>query len=268
MTLSDTVIATITTQAGDSRYAKAAQDYAFALSQALGARLRIIALWGEDTVPKDIDAEQVAEEAAQNIVEKAKAAGIVVVESGRGDKDGLLEEARMSDLFVVGMPTDQDLTEDDEMATRIQERERPLLHEAECSVLVVSKPPPRPIANVLVNYQGGIEGKSALRVAGELGIGCLSKVTVLSIHGDIGQASVMGQTAEEYLSVFNVAQLNVLEKEGPSDSWVDIKEVAKECQADLVILGEDPYGLLDRFLSRNIGERMAEATDLPVLLAR
>lgn len=262
------MIRTITTQAGSSVYAKAAQQYAVSISQALKAQLRIVAKWDEDELPQNVAPPSFAKQAGQETVEMAQEAGVMVLESECHEIDGLLEEAKMSDLFVVGMPTDEDVSEEDELTSDIQDVERPLLRDAECSVLVVSKEPSRPIENIMVQYQGNMEGKSALRVAGELALGYGAKVTVLSIHGDITKASKMAQIAKTYLEGYGLEHIEIIDTTGVPDSWGEVKEKATSCEADLVVFGEDPYGYLDRLLTKNIGERMADATDFPILLAR
>ncbi len=262
------MIRTITTQAGSSVYAHAAQKYAISISNALDARLRVVAKWDEDEVPHNIDTPVLAQKSAKEMVAQAKEVGVDLLESDCRHIEGLLDEARMSDLFVVGMPTDTDVANEDQLTSQIQDAERPLLHDAECSVLVVSKPPTQPINHVMVQYQGGIEGKSALRVAGELSLGCAAKVTVLSIHGDINKASKLAHMAKSYLEGYDLKQVDVVDTTGVPDSWVEIKNAAQSCQADVVVFGEDPYGFWERFLTQNTGERMADATDFPVLLAR
>lgn len=262
------MICTITTQTGNSAYAKAAQEYALSLSNSLNARLRVVTKWDDEDVPSVVNALSIAKQGAHNVAELAGQLDIPVVESDCVDQESVLGEAQMSDLFVVGMPTDADVAHDDNQTAALQDHERPLLHDAECSILVVNKPPKRSIQNILVNYQGGIEGKAALRVAGELASGSGAKVTVLSLHGDISQASKMANTAKDYLAGYDLKEIEILDETGVPESWVDIHNIAQSCDADMVVLGEDPYGVLDRLLSKNIGERMADATDTPVLLAR
>lgn len=262
------MIRTITTQAGSSVYATAAQKYAISISKALDARLRVVAKWDEDEVPQNIDAPVLAQKSAEEMVAQAKEMGVDLLESDCRNMEGVLDEARMSDLFVVGMPTDTDVANEDQLTSQIQDAERPLLHDAECSVLVVSKPLTKPLNQVMVQYQGGIEGKSALRVAGELARGCGAQVTVLSIHGDMNKASKLAHMAKSYLDGYALKQVDVADTTGVPDSWVEVKNAAQSCQADVVVFGEDPYGFWERFLTQNTGERMADATDFPVLLAR
>lgn len=262
------MICTVTTQAGESDYTKAAQEYAISISEHLNARLRVVAKWQEDVVPAPIDTPSLAKNTAEEVRERAQDVGVAVLEEECDSLDGLLDEARVSDLFVVGMPTDTDVSEGDENVHDIQEAERPLLHEAECSVLAISKPPEGKIKNILVQYQGGIEGKSALRTAGELAKGFSAKVSILTLHGDEMWALKMASFAKDYLEGYALDEIEILENAGVPESWVDVKDAAESCSADMVVLGEDPYGLLDRLLTRNLGERMAQATDLPVLLAR
>jgi nucleotide-binding universal stress UspA family protein len=44
--------------------------------------------------------------------------------------------------------------------------------------------------------------------------------------------------------------------------------VADSSKADMIVLGEDPYGLLDRFLNKTVTEEVVLATELSVLIAR
>lgn len=163
------MVRTVTVCAGEGDYAWAAQQYAIEIARWFGARLRVVSVWAAQEIPEAEIAEEGPEGLArlefQPLLARAKGAGVPVKESLRpeGPLRGLLAEARESDLLVLGMPKEGSVG-DDPVAAAILEEEMPLLRRAECMVLVVCRPL-RPIRHVLVNYQGGIEGKSALRIA-------------------------------------------------------------------------------------------------------
>ena len=88
--------------------------------------------------------------------------------------EALLAEARENDLLVIGLP-ERAKAEQDPVVAAVLQVERPLLRSAECMLLAVARPP-EPVGSLLVNYEGGIGGKSALRVAGEIAMHASAKV--------------------------------------------------------------------------------------------
>lgn len=120
----------------------------------------------------------------------------------------------------------------------------------------------------MVNYQGGVEGKAALRLAGSAAECAGGRVTVLSIAGDPAATASLTEAATDYLSAFRGVRPEALEHRGTPDSEGRILEAADEVGAHLIVLGAEPYGLLDRFLNRNIAEQVALSTERPILVAR
>lgn len=267
------MIRTVTTHAGDTHYTDAAQAHAISIAKALNARLRAIALWQEhgqgDAAGAETDKAGSAERKAEALAARAREEGLKASAVVREQHvlEGMLDESKSSDLLVIGLPTKAE-EHGHPLVAAVMAEELPLLRKSECSVLVVSRPP-RQLQNVLVNYQGGVDGKAALRIAGELAEAHKAAATVLSIHGDARQASTLTGAAANYLEGFEV--LNVLERQevGDRESAAGvILEQAASLDPDLLVLGGEPYGFWDHVLSRDTGEELALATDLPVLIAR
>jgi nucleotide-binding universal stress UspA family protein len=142
-----------------------------------------------------------------------------------------------------------------------------LLRQAECSVLMVSRTQ-RMIQTILVNYQGGLEGKMALRLAGGWGEKTSARVVVLSIDSDPAQAASLTQVATQYLKGYALAEVKTIERSGDPNSELEILDVVREESADLIVVGAEPYGLLARILDQDVAEDLALATELPLLIAR
>jgi hypothetical protein len=185
---------------------------------------------------------------------------------GEGAIDGLLAEAKESDLLILGMPTEAAAVSDP-VAEAMLHDELPVLRGAECSLLIVAEPP-RKLGRALVNYQGGIEGKTALRMAGELAERTSAGLVVLSVQRDLSLASMLTGTAEEYLKGFDLSSVECIADKDSPESESDILHFAHSVRAGIIILGEEPYGFWHRFMGQATAEEVALATRIPVLIAR
>jgi nucleotide-binding universal stress UspA family protein len=261
---------TISVHTGDSEYTVAAQEHALEMARRFGARLRAVSIWDPDDARQFPEGSEDPEELAQrkllDLARKAEKAGVFVEQSLRkeGFPKGLLSEAQRSDLLLMGMPTEGSSKEDPLVAAMLEE-ERPLLRKAECAVLVVCRPP-QPIHNILVNYQGGVRGKMALRMAGEVALRYNARVTVSSVKETPLDVRLL--MAQQYLEGFRLSAIDLEERTGNPQSETGILQVAESSKADMIVLGEDPYGLLDRFLNKTVTEEVVLATELPVLISR
>ena len=161
-------------------------------------------------------------------------------------------------------PTIQGL---DDLIEALLREDLRLLRRAECSLLVVCQPP-RPLGTILVHYQGGMEGKRALGLAGELAERHEARLVVLTIESDAVRAAELSATAQAYLGGFAVASVDAVQEKGAPDSELKVLERAETEGADAIVIGHEPYGLLHRLLSSDLVEQVALDTHLPVLVAR
>lgn len=244
------MIRSIVIGVGIGIHAEAAQKYALFLAGLFSARVRAVIAWeGGTEEPRMMSA---------TLIEQGKKADLTVEERQRGEgvEEGLLAEARTCDILVIGLPAGEE--DSDGLA---------LLRRAECSLLLVSRPPTE-IGKILVNYQGGLEGKRALQLAGEVATRAGARLAVLSISSDPREVTRLTAMAADYLSAFNLPDIERIEYGGPADDFGKILEAADETRADLIALGADIHGLLEHFLSRDVVERLALETDVPLLIAR
>jgi nucleotide-binding universal stress UspA family protein len=187
---------------------------------------------------------------------------------GEGLLEALLAEARESDLLVIGLPPEPgEGTEP--LLQAVRNAELPLLHKAECLVLVVCRPP-RPIKRIVVDYEGGTAGKAALRAAGEVALRAAATVTVLCIDGDIRNAGCLASSAERYLEGYGLSSVAAVSQVGQKGSASEISHAAKSAEADLVVIGGEHHGLLNWLRDRTgpDPEVVATFTQIPVLVAR
>ena len=267
------MIRTITVYSGESDYAQAAQKHAIEAAKAFGARLKIVSLWKPENGPaaaagEGNPAEAVTRPDRHRVAEMAKEAGVECTEDQRGTgmTRGLLEESRESDLLVLGLPPEEAADESD-LAAGLIKRERPVLSQAECSLLIVRQPP-EPIDRVLVHYEGDIWGKAALQRAG-LAAKCYeAALSVLAVDDDTAEAAALASAAEEYLQGFNLTALDSISERSGSDLDEQVLSAAAEQDADLVVMGEAGHGLLARFLGKNATEKVALEAQVPLLIAR
>ncbi|MEW6752317.1 MAG: universal stress protein [Candidatus Latescibacterota bacterium] len=228
--------------------------------------MRAIGIWsGRAGVAEPGFGEEPAdlvEQELDRLRQSALAAGVAVVESrhGQGATRALLDEARHCDLLVLGLPCGGG-------AEAVVAEDRAVLRQAECALLVVCLPP-RPVGTVLVDYQGGLEGKAALRLAGSWAEAVRVRLAVVSLGGDAASTAALCSHAQEYLGTFDLVAVEASPRVGSPDSEAAILLAARELGADMIVVGAQRYGLVDRLFSRDVAEHLALSTDLPLLVAR
>ena len=264
------MVHTVTVAAGANNYAVVAQHHAIEMATRFGARLRVV---GSVVGPEE-GSEMLVNQSLQELVVEAGKAGVRAEMSYRGEGmlKGLLAETRETDLLVIGMPTEGTSQDEgsplaDDLIEVLLREDLLLLRRSECSLLVVCRPP-RPLGTILVNYQGGLDGKRALGMAGELAERTAAGIVVLTIEGDVVRAAELTGTAREYLGGFDLSSVDTIEEKGVPDSEEKILERAETEGADAIVIGHEPYGFLDRLLNRDLVEQVALDTHLPVLIVR
>lgn len=265
------MIHTVTVCAGSSPHSVNAQEHAFRIAGWYQALLRVVGCWD----PKDDrkiraggeDPERLATQMIASVVERAEALELRTDQGLRanGVVNGLLQESRECDLLVLGLPSETD--GDADFVEGIMDADLTVIREARCSLLVCALPL-RPVGKILVNYQGGRIGKNALRIAAEIAQHTWAKLEVLAIHQDLTQAEHLSAQAMKYLTAFDLRQKVHSEAEGVPGSEDDILAAAESSEPDLIVIGDPPYGLIDRVLGQDAAEEVALGTFLPVLIAR
>lgn len=267
------MIHVVTVLAGTSSYARIAQRQAVMMAKLFHARLRVATVWEPESAndPEQIDKtwETLADEEIERISRDIGTADLVVERSLRGEGlvDGLLAEARETDLLVVGLP---ECPKGDEPVCRaIRHDEMPLLRKAE-SLILVADQDPAPIHRVLVDYHGGTEGKAALRVAGEVAIRSSAAVTVLSVNGSGEYAKMLADSAKRYLKGFGLSDIASIERVGQPGSETEVLNAAKSAAADFIVVGAEGNGMLEWLRGRAASQPEDLSTDLhkPVMVAR
>jgi nucleotide-binding universal stress UspA family protein len=268
------MLRTIAVHCGGAEYQRFAERHALELAKLFKARLRAVVPLDGVTVEKMRQSgtgdtpEGLTEQTTREILKQAKAAGLEgqSVMRPEGVIEGLREEARKADLLVVGMPTRADAT-GDAMAEIAMDEELSLVRNVECSLLVAAAEP-TPLRNVLVSYQGGAEGKAALRAAGSVAERAGARVNVTAIHGDLAHAEALTAAALQYLEGYKLEGADGLEFHGSDEAPNQILDAARDTDADLIVLGCEPYGILKRFFSGSKEEAVIVTTHKPVLIAR
>jgi nucleotide-binding universal stress UspA family protein len=268
------MIHTVAVLAGDGAYAEAAQQHALQIARWFQARVRVVTIWepkeARGATVGGLSLESLAEMNVEKVASEARNDHVPLEASVRaeGCLKGLLAEARESDLLVVGLPLATTKAADP-LLQAIRHAELPLLHKAECLILVVYQSP-RPIRKIMVDYQGGIEGKTALRAAGEVALRTSAAVTVLSMDLDPGDAGVMAATAASYLGGFGLSSVETISRVGQPESAMEVVRAAESTEADLLVVGGERHGLLHWLRDRATPdpEDVALSTHIPVLIAR
>jgi nucleotide-binding universal stress UspA family protein len=264
------MIRTITVCAGDSFYDEVAFQHAIAMGSLFQARLRVVLVWEPGARARDLpgNLDRYVREQADGLLKAAAHAGLTAEARFRGEglPDGALREAREADLLIIGMPT-EGAAHDDPLPRAILSSDLPLLRKAESAVLVVCSPP-KPPDRVLVCYQGGTEGKAALRLAGHLAERAQAAVHVLSVQGAIVEAETCAATAAEYLDSFDLPRLETIPRAGSPESEREVLDAADNISADTIIIGDEPYGIIERFFGKATAEQIVLKTQTPVLVAR
>lgn len=267
------MIHTIAVSAGQSSHSLVAQRHAVRMARLFQARLRVATVWDpgsrEQLDGGGMSWEATAEDEVRRISAAAGGSDVLIESSLRGEGflKGLLSEARDSDLLVVGLPDCP--TPEEPMCRAIRNQELPLLRHAECMVLVANHDP-EPIKRVLVDYHGGTEGKTALRVAGEIAARASSAVTVLSVDSRRDTTELLTSSATRYLAGFGIEDVTGLERIGQPGSESEVLDAAESTGADLVVVGGEGHGVLEWLRGRASAqpEDISAALGRPVLVAR
>jgi hypothetical protein len=267
------MIHVITVLAGTSSHDQVAQRHAIRMAQLFGARLRVATIWGPESANEPQLSgrtwETLADEEVERISRMVGDADIPVERSLRGEGlfDGLMAEARETDLLVVGLP---ECPKGDEPVCRaIRHDEMPLLHKAECLVLVVHRDP-APIKRVLVDYHGGTEGKAALRAAGEMAVRTSAAVTALCVNGSRENAQILTGSARRYLEGFGISGIASIVRVGQPGSETEVFHASESAGADFIVISGDGHGMLDWLRGRAASqpEELSTALHRPVLIVR
>lgn len=268
------MVRTISFMEGGSELAGSVQQHAFAMAELFGARLHAVVAWepedveelnnaGEEDTPEAMTEPEVSES-----VELAQARGLVCEPTfhGEGVLEALLCEARESDLLVLGLPVEGKEGESP-LSEALLDDGIHLLRKAESSVLVVNSPYVKP-DRILIVYQGGIAGKSALRMGGALAEAVGAEVTVASFGARISDSTVLASVAENYLKAYTLATVQSAPQHGEGPEAADISAVARRSGADFIVFGAETYGLWESIFGHKTAERLALRTRIPVLIAR
>lgn len=261
---------TISVPTAPGKSAAAAYGHAVDLSKAFDATLRVnfVSEPLETAEAEDPDLVARADTEARATFEPvrkiAEGAGVAASMSIRreGVAEGLLSTAAESDLVVLGL--DPEHVDDDPDRKKDYVR---TIREAESSLAVVSEEP-REMRKVLVAYEGGPEGKSALRLTGELAQRTGAEVVVSARHGDVAEAGRLENIARTYFEGFRDLNVSTRKATKGVGSESETIRIAETEDADAIVVGGDTYGMMDRFLDTVTPEDFALKTRLPVFVSR
>lgn len=266
------MIRTVTVYTGDSDCAQAAQQHAIALAKHVSARLKIVGLGDAKQGFRDGSSTESVADLMQrkraSLAETAERAGVRVVSDVRGNglKRGLLEEARETDVLVLGLPTEADMASDD-AATHLVRKERPVLRKAHCALLLVNQPPV-PVKRILACYDDEPVGQRMLQMAGSIAEAYQARIGVFANENDLAKARELADAAKAYLEGYDVPAIDTIAVSRPKGSRVEILHAAESFEADLITMGEEGHNWLERMFCKNVAERTAMATPVPLLIAR
>ncbi len=266
------MIRTITVYTGHNEYAIAAHAHAIEMAKQFGARLKVVNVWeaekGGMLEASNESASDVMHGNLEDIMAAAARSGVRVDEGVRGNGmvRGLPEEARETDLLVLGLPTDEDRNRTDE-GDHLVRKERSVLRKVDCALLLVNRPP-APIRKILALYEDSSSGKSMLRMVAAIAERYGAKLGLLTIENDLARAMALSASAAEYVKGFDIPAVEQLAQDGPTGSKVGILEEADAFDADLIAMGEEGHNWLERFFGENLAERTALSTSIPLLLVR
>lgn len=263
--VANSMIHSVAVTGGQSSTGNIAQRHAIQMAILFQAKLRVVITWDAENVEDAKDAgapdeilQALVDEEMKNVSQKIGTSQLRVERSMNGDGliPGTLDAASESDLLVVGL-TDQET------------QSQSLLRKADCMVLVVHEPP-RSLNSILVDYQGGTEGKAALRIAGEVASRARAAVTVLCVSGDPSIAGTLAAAAEVYLEPYGLIKVNKIERTGSATSQHEVFLAAKAVDADLVVVGRERHGFLVELLDKATinPDSLAEEMRIPVLIAQ
>ena len=265
------MIRTVTIYTGESDYAKAAQKHGMEIARLFGARLKIAGIWSNQT-----DSEQnVTPESSEGItgtqqeelIDTAQKSGInaEAVFRGEGLTEGLLEEAKETDLLVLGLATEEE--NEDKNTDRLVNAELPVLRRADSHLLIVNRKPSR-TKTILAKYEPRNRGKAMLRMVGAMAEKYGARIDLLTTESRIADAVKTAESAVEYLKGYQPADVKTHARTGSNEYSNDIISAAESCGADLIAMGEEGHNWLERLMGTNTAERTALETSTPLLIAR
>ena len=263
--LENSMIYSVAVTGGDSKTANIAQRHAIRMANLFQAKLRVVVTWDAWNVEEAMDAgapddilKALVDEEMEMVSAEPGASRLRVERSVNGDGliKGTLDAANESDLLVVGL-TDQDM---DTLS---------LLRNADCMILAVHQAPVS-LRRILVDYQGGLEGKAALRMAGEVASRAGAALTVLCVSGDASVAGALAATAGRYLEPYGLIEVGKIEHSGSSTSQQEAFLAVKAVDADLVVVARERHGFFTELFDRATmnPENLASEMGIPVLIAR
>ncbi len=269
------MIRTITIRAGGSKYARASQDMGYEIAKRFNARLRVAMAWrrkddSSEGKPKEPveGAEGASSPEVEGLVKCASEQGIRAEGAyhGEGTYKGLMHEAHISDLLVLGLPTEAE-GQIEKDAGMLWKEEMPILRKAECSILTVPEDHPR-MENIIVSYQGGEHDKAALRLAGWLGEKFEAKVHVVTVLPRDEDAAEVCALGAAYLDAFDIPEVKQVSSDGNGATKTKLMRAIETYDADMLILGSDTWNVFEGVFMGKTAELLVNATNIPVCIAR
>jgi nucleotide-binding universal stress UspA family protein len=257
------MIHSVAVTGGDSNTANIAQRHAIRMANLFEAKLRVVVTWNARNVEETMDAgapanilQALVDEELATVSAEPGASRLRVERSVNGDGliKGTLDAASESDLLVIGLADADSVS---------------LLRKADCMILAVHRAP-ETFRRILVDYQGGLEGKAALRLAGEVASRAGAAVTVLCVAGDAAVAGALAATAVRYLEPYGLVAVGTIEHQGSSTSQHEAFLAVKDVDADLVVVARERHGFFTELFDQATmnPENLAEEMSIPVLIAR
>jgi len=263
----------ITVLGGEGHCTQMAQSHGVRMAQLFQAKLRVVTVWeSADTEELTADGRSLESRADEEVSRVLRQAGDIRISAesslrGEGLLNGLLAEARESDLLVIGLP--ERASEDEPLFKVILHEETSLLHKAECLVLIVREAP-HPIQKILVDYPGGLAGKAALRAAGEVAMRASASVTIHSVSGEPLVSEMLAASAERYLMGFGLSAVQGIVRQGDPSNQGEMLRAVNSMGADMLIVGGERHSLMDVLWGKATldPEDAAMAMNIPTLIAR
>jgi nucleotide-binding universal stress UspA family protein len=269
------MIRTVTIRAGGTKYARASQNMGFEIAKRFEARLRVAMAWrrkddsGEGKPKEPVEgAEGASSPEVEGLVKCASEQGIRAEAAyhGEGSYKGLIHEAHISDLLILGLPTEA-AGQVEKDAGVLREEEMPILRKAECSILTVPEEHTE-MQNIVVSYQGGEHDKTALRLAGWMGEKFDAKVHVVTVMPRQDDAAQICALGASYLEAFKLADVNQVSSDGTGATTTILMRAIENLDADMMLLGSDTWNVFEGVFMGKTAEQLVNATNMPVCIAR
>lgn len=94
------------------------------------------------------------------------------------------------------------------------------------------------------------------------------RLAILAVERHPVDAKVLTASARKYVAGFDLGTVEAAEKKAGPDHTDHILSAASELEADFIVVGGEPQGLLARLFQSPTAEEVVLATRLPVLIAR